>query len=141
MTALAANRDTLEKQNAAAQLVGDFGSATPNASAVFYKGALVVYDTADDTIKPGATGTGLIALGRCEDAGAAGELSSVRVRSGTYKFANSGGGDAVANSDAGSACYIVDDQTVMITATGKSAAGTVVSVDSDGVWVSINPLV
>jgi hypothetical protein len=35
----------------------------------------------------------------------------------------------------GATAYITDDQTVNKTATGKSAAGKLVKLDSDGAWV------
>lgn len=141
MAALTANKNVREKQSAFSQLVGDFGSSTPNSSSVFYLGSMLAYDTSDDTIKPAATSTTLIALGRCEEEGAAGDLDSVRVRSGVFKFENNG--SSISNSDSGSDCYIVDDQSVDAANGGgtRSVAGKVVSVDSDGVWVAINPLV
>jgi hypothetical protein len=90
---------------------------------------------------PGATATGLVAVGRFEEtvdntAGSNGAIS-VRVRSGIFKFANSASGDLIAQSDAGVNCYIVDDQTVAKTdGTGtRSVAGKIVAVDADGVWV------
>jgi len=146
MAALTAPKNVKELDSAFSQRTENFGSGTLHASSTFYPGALVAYDTSDDTIKPAATSTSLIPLGRYEgdeivDTSVTGAPSSIPVRCGIFKFENSAASDDVANSDAGAACYIVDDQTVMITATGKSAAGTVVRVDSDGVWVSVNPYV
>jgi hypothetical protein len=140
--ALSANKTVLlEHKSSFSQLVGNYGSGAANQSAVFYKGALLVYDPADDTIKPGATGTGLIALGRCEEQLAAGTKADIRVRSGIFPYENSGGGDAIANDDAGKTCYIVDDETVALTddSSSRSIAGKIVRVDSYGVWVAINP--
>lgn len=139
MTALSADKDVQERQSAFSQLVGDAGSGTPNASSVFYKGALVCYDTSDNTIKPGATSTTHIALGRCEQSAAAGEAEELRIRSGIFKFENEG--SSIDNGDVGSLCYVTDDQTVNISATGRSVAGRVYKVESDGVWVAVNPLV
>lgn len=143
MTALAADKNVRELASSFSQLVGNVGSGTPNSSSVFFLGALLMYDTSDDTIKPAATSTTGVALGRCEQAGAAGELSSVRVRSGIFKFENSSAGDLIANDDVGATCYMVDDQTVALTdgTSTRSAAGKIVRVDSDGVWVAVNPLV
>ena len=143
MVALAAAKDVKELASAFSQRVENFGSSTL-ATDIFYPGALIVYDTSDDTIKPGATSTTLVALGRYDgeevvNTADSGAPSSIPVRSGIFKFENSAGGDAVANSDAGADCYIVDDQTVMITAAGKSVAGKVVKVEADGVWVAVNP--
>jgi len=144
MTALAAGKNVLELNSAFSQLIESFGSATLAASSVFYPGALCVYDPSDDTIKPGAPATGLIALGRYDgdevvDTSDAGAPKTIRIRTGIFKFENSAASDDVANSDAGTDCYIVDDNTVMITASGKSVAGKVVKVESDGVYVAVNP--
>ena len=144
MTALAANKDVQELASGFSQRVGNYGSGTPDDGKVFYRGALVCYDTNDDTLKPGATSTTLVALGRCEEdftAGASGAPSAVNVRSGIFKFENSADADAIANDDAGKTCYVVDDQTVALTdgTASRSIAGTVYKVDSDGVWVAIDP--
>lgn len=110
------------------------------ASTTVYQGALVVISAG--YAAPASTATGLIAAGRAEEtadnsAGAAGALS-VTVRRGVFKFAN--GADAVAQANVGTNCYIVDDETVAATdGTGtRSVAGTVISVDSSGVFVEIN---
>lgn len=92
---------------------------------------------------PGATATGLKALGRAEEqadnsAGADGAVS-VEVRKGVFRFGNSASGDAITPAEIGSDCYIADDQTVAKTdGTGtRSVAGKVFDVDAQGVWVSI----
>lgn len=68
--------------------------------------------------------------------GSAGDVN-VPVRRGCYLLANSAAGDAIANADYGSSCYVVDDQTVAKTDGGstRSVAGIVRGVDSAGVWV------
>lgn len=139
MTALAADVARKSEVVAFAQRTGNYGSGTIDATDVFYIGALAMYDTSDDEIKPGATSTTGVALGVVTRHVGVGEDRDPVIVSGCFPFANSAGGDAVADSDAGSNCYIVDDNTVMITATGKSVAGKVVRVDADGVWVSVNP--
>lgn len=142
MTALSANKTVLlEEASAFSQLVGNYGSGLTAAASVFYKGALLMYDPADDKIKPGATGTAKIALGRCEERLDAAESTRVRVRSGVFPFANSAAADAIANDDAGKTCYIVDDATVALTdgSATRSIAGKVIRVDTYGVWVAINP--
>lgn len=92
---------------------------------------------------PGTTATGLIAVGRFEEtvdntAGADGAVSA-RVKRGIFKFVNSSAGDQIAQADVGADCYIVDDQTVARTngSNTRSAAGKIVAVDADGVWVMI----
>lgn len=106
------------------------------ASTKIYKGSLVVINAG--YAQPGATATGLIAIGRAKktvdnSAGANGDLT-VEVDPGIFKW-NNAGGDLVVAATVGSLCYITDDNTVNLTATGKSAAGRVVQLDSDGVWV------
>jgi hypothetical protein len=88
---------------------------------------------------PGATATTLNYLGRSEacvdnSAGADGALTVTVRRKKAFKWKNSGT-DAVVQADLGKTCYIEDDQTVSHTATGKSIAGKVIQLDSDGVWV------
>ncbi len=87
------------------------------------------------------TATGLIAVGVFEDTvdnsgGSAGDLSAT-VRRGTFLFANSASADAIANTDIGATCYLVDNQTVAKTSGSgtRSVAGTVRFVDATGVWV------
>ncbi|HXG29325.1 MAG TPA: hypothetical protein VNJ47_10825 [Nevskiales bacterium] len=90
----------------------------------------------------GATATTLTYLGRAEEtvdnsAGNPGD-KSIRVRRGrAFKWKNSGS-DPVTQASLGKVCYIVDDETVSATNAGgntQSAAGIVVGVESDGVWV------
>ena len=47
------------------------------------------------------------------------------------------GSDAVVQADLGKTCYIYDDETVAKTngSSARSAAGKIVGIDSDGVWV------
>jgi predicted RecA/RadA family phage recombinase len=121
------------------QKVGDIFAFPVAASTTIHQGSLVVLDAGYAT--PGATDTGLVAVGRAEASATAVSAGDamVEVRRGVFRFANSGGGDAIAQADAGADCYIVDDQTVAKTSdTGaRSRAGKVVAVDSDGVWVQI----
>ena len=109
-------------------------------STTIYQGGLVVLD--GGYAKPGATAAGLVAFGRAEEtktnSGSDGDVS-ILVSFGAFKWANSAAGDAVTDANVGALCYVVDDQTVMITATGKSAAGRVLSVDSEGVFVLTFP--
>lgn len=89
----------------------------------------------------GQAGTTLVYQGRAEEAvdnsaGANGD-KTVRVRRGkAFKWKNSGT-DPIAQADVGNTCYIEDDETVAKTdGTGTlSACGTVLAVESDGVWV------
>ncbi len=144
MTALSADKDVQERQSGFSQRVGDFGSGAIVDSTVLYKGALVCFDQNDSKIKEGATATTLVAMGVCRKqvtTGASNTEPPPEVDSGIFKFENSAAGDAIADADAGNICYIVDDQTVAKTNGGatRSAAGRVYAVDSDGVWVVVNP--
>lgn len=132
MTALAADRNTAYQD-------GEMIAVPVAAATTIYAGSLVAANSSGYAV-PGSTATTLTALGRAEEqvvnAGSAGDVT-VRVRRAkAFKFANDGA-DAVVQGDLGKTCYITDDQTVSHTATGKSAAGKVVRLDSDGVWVWI----
>lgn len=133
MAALTADRNT-PKQSA-----GQIG--VPVAAGVkCYAGGLAVAD-ANGYAAPGTTATTLTYLGRFAEtvdntAGANG-AKTVRIdRKEAYKFANAAG-DLVTQAELGKTCYVVDDQTVAKTNGGntRSAAGKVVGVDADGVWV------
>ncbi|MCR9218935.1 MAG: hypothetical protein NXI21_01795 [Alphaproteobacteria bacterium] len=113
------------------------------AATVCFAGGLAAL--AAGVAAPAATATGLVALGRFEarvdnSAGAAGDLKA-EVRPGVFRWGNSAGGDEIALSDVGALAYIVDDQTVAKTdGTGtRSAAGRIVDVDAQGVWVKTGP--
>jgi hypothetical protein len=119
---------------------GELVAVPVAADAVIYAGALVVAN-ATGYAAPGSAATTLTYLGRAEEAvdntGGADGAVTVQVRRGkAFKWANSGS-DAVTQAELGKTCYIEDDETVAKTdGTGTlSAAGTVVAVDSDGVWV------
>lgn len=112
------------------------------ASKTLYAGALVVLD-ASGNAAPGSTATGLTARGCAQETvdnsgGSAGDVS-VPVRAGVFRFANSASTDEIKRTEIGDTCYIVDDQTVAKTdaTSTRSEAGTVVDVDTDGVWVRI----
>lgn len=143
MTALSADKDVQEKDSSFGQLVSDFGSGVVVDNTTIYKGALVCFDQNDSKVKEGATATTLIAMGvaREQVVTTTGDNASVKVESGIFKFENSAAGDAIADADAGNVCYIVDDQTVAKTNGGatRSVAGRVYAVDSDGVWVKVDP--
>lgn len=108
------------------------------AATTIYAGALVAANASGNAV-PGSVATTLTYLGRAEEqvvnAGSAGD-KSVTVGRGVYKWKNSGS-DPVTQASLGKACYIVDDETVAATngTNTRSAAGIVVGLDSDGVWV------
>lgn len=71
--------------------------------------------------------------------GAADGDKVVDLAKGVFRFANSAGGDALADADIGAYCFAVDDQTVAKTIGGgaRALAGRVIDVDATGVWVEI----
>lgn len=133
MAALTADRNT-PKQTA--EQIG-----VPMATGVKIFAGSMVAANASGFATPGATATTLTYLGRASEtvdntAGANG-AKTVRVdRKEAYKFGNLAA-DLVVQADLGKTCYIVDDQTVAKTNGGatRSAAGKVVGIDADGVWV------
>lgn len=103
-------------------------------STKIFAGSLVVLDAG--YAAPGASDTGLVAVGRARktvdnSAGSNGDLA-VDVEPGTFQWAN---GESITQADVGSAAYVVDDQTVCKTGTGKSKAGVIVAVNANGVFV------
>jgi hypothetical protein len=110
------------------------------AGAKIYGGGIVVAN-ATGYAAPGSTATTLTYLGRAEEQvdntnGNDGD-KTVRVRRlKAFKFENSDA-DPVTQASLGKPCYIEDDETVAATNGGstRSAAGTVVGIDDDGVWV------
>lgn len=131
MAALAAERNTPQMADVQRAPL----SWPVKGSTTIYKGSLVALNAG--YAAPGATATSRIAVGRAlqtvVNSGADG-AKRVTVEEGVFKWANDGGDPIVAASVGGTA-YITDDQTVSVTATGKSAAGKVIQLDSDGVWV------
>ena len=133
MTALAANKKVNEIDAPWARLSGDMGA--PLAAGVFFVGALVGYDTSDGKLKPWATVATLQPAGVCFEAAGA-NSASVKIKSGIYKFVN--GGD-ITSAHVGTPAYGTDDQTVTITTTTRSKIGIIVRLESDGVYVAVNP--
>ena len=133
MTALTASRNT-PKQSAEQIAVPVSGGAK------IYAGSIVVAN-ANGFAAPGSTATTLTYIGRAAEtidntSGANGALTVLVDRKQAFKFTNLAA-DLVTQADLGKTCYIVDDQTVAKTNGGatRSAAGKVVGIDADGVWV------
>lgn len=132
MTALADVRNTPKFESEI------FLSFPVKGSTKIYKGSLVVLDAG--YAAPGSTALGLVAIGRAKStvdnsSGSDGDLT-IEVEPGTFRWAN---GSSIAQADVGSMAYVVDDQTVSTTASGKSPAGLIVSVDANGVYVKTAP--
>lgn len=110
------------------------------AGVKIFAGALIVAN-ATGFAEPGTTATGKTYLGRAEEYvdntdGADGDVTVKVKRGAAFQFKNSGS-DPVTQASLGKVCYIVDDETVSATdgSSTQSAAGTVIAIDSDGVWV------
>lgn len=119
---------------------GELVPVPVGAGEEIFAGAIVVAN-ATGYAAPGTTATGLTYLGRAEEHidntdGADGDKHVLVRRNKAFKWANSSG-DPIDQSHLGQTAYIEDDETVAATdGTGsRSAAGTIVQVESDGVWV------
>lgn len=131
--ALSKDRNTHER-------AGDVLSLLVADDAILYAGGIVMLNASGYAV-PGATATGQVCAGRAEeyvdntDGGNGGK--SATVKRGVFKYKNSSSGDAITIAEIGDICYIVDDETVAKTngTNTRSAAGVIVGVDSDGVWV------
>ena len=133
MSALTADRNTASQH-------ADVISVPVAASTKIFAGSLVVAN-ATGYAAPGSTATTLTYLGRADEyvdnsAGADGALS-IRVRRRAAFYFDNSSTDAVTQASLGKACYIVDDHTVSKTngSSAQSAAGIVVGLDANGVWV------
>ncbi len=110
------------------------------ANAVIHAGALVVAN-ATGFAAPGSTALNLTYVGRAEAAvdntGGADGAKTVKVRTGKAFLLNNSAADPVTQASQHKVAYIVDDETVAATSGGntRSAAGVVVSVGADGVWI------
>ena len=128
--ALTADRNTVHK-------FGELIEVPMATGKKVYAGGIVAAD-ANGYATPGATATTLTYLGRAEqtvnNTGGNGALTVIVRRKNIFKWKNSGT-DAVVQADLGKSCYIEDDQTVSRTSTGKSIAGKVLGIDTDGVWI------
>lgn len=108
------------------------------AGAVIHAGAIVVANATGFAV-PGSTALDLTYIGRAEEAvdntgGADGAASVLVRRSNAFKWDNDG---SIAQAHLMKTAYIVDDQTLAATdgAGTRSAAGTIVGIDADGVWI------
>ena len=81
----------------------------------------------------GLVKAGMVAVGADNTGGTAGAVT-VRVYRGTFVWNNDG---SIKNTDLLKTCYIAGPNTVTITSTGASVAGTIIAVDPDGVTVEM----
>lgn len=110
------------------------------ANAVIHAGALLVAN-ATGFAAPGSVATGLTYLGRADQAvsnagGADGAQQVVVSRGKAFKWNNSAT-DPITQASLGKQCFIEDDETVAATngTNTRSAAGIVVAIENDGIWV------
>ena len=131
--ALTADRNTKMQE---AELV----SQPVAANAVCHAGGLAVLN-ATGFAAPGSTALNLTYIGRFNEAvdntGGADGAKTVLIRRKKAFYYNNTPADAVTQADVGKVCYIVDDEAVARTngVNTRSAAGTVVAVDANGVWI------
>lgn len=131
MTAIVDDRDTAFR--------GGQVSYYPMAATKIYKGTMVVFS--GGYVAPATQTTGVMCVGIAAETvdnsgGSAGDLS-IKVLRGVAKL-NNDTGTAVVIGDVGKQCYMLDNQTVTMDASGASVAGRVFDVDSSGVWVEFS---
>lgn len=133
MTATTKDRNTAMKDG---ELIG-----VPVAAGANIPAGVIAVANATGFATNGATALSLTYLGRSEEAidntGGADGAVTIQVRRGkAFKFDNHAT-DPVTQASLGKACYIADNQTVAATSATntRSAAGIVLGVDSDGVWI------
>lgn len=131
MTALSAGRVTPEYDPFSADRTYPI-----DALSQIWEGGIVVLDTTGYAAA-GTSTTSLVAVGVAQQSklgGATDGATSIEVHEGVFKF---NADSAFAATTVGGDCYIVDDNTVSVTATNRSRAGTVCAVDGSYVWVGI----
>lgn len=139
MAALTTERNTKQR-------LGETRVEPLAASVKVFAGSIVMRNAAGYLTK-GATATGGIAVGRAEatvdNSGGAAGAQVLEYRRGIFAYANSGGGDLIAQADVGNLCYLVDDQTVAKTDGGgtRSRAGIVDGIEGGHIWVLFNEAV
>ena len=114
------------------------------ANAIVYQGGMVATDATGYGVAAGTSTSHYIqgvAISSVDNTGGANGAKHVQVRPCVAQFANSAAADEITVTEKGSFCYIVDDETVAKTTNGgtRSRAGTVIDVDSGGVWVAVHP--
>jgi len=137
MTALSAARKTKNRD-------GNYASYPVAAGVIIYAGARCVISSTG-FLRPARASTTDRASGVAEhthdNTGGADGAIMATVRFGPACFVNSTSADAIALTEVGTQCYLVDDQTVAKTSNTNTriTGGTIIDVDSDGVWVDCGP--
>lgn len=132
MVALAADRSTPE-------MIGDDRSGLLVANQTIYAGSILMRKASNGLLQKGGVATGYYGVGRAEERATSttSGVTAVPYKRGVFRFANSTSADLITVTEIGTVCYVVDDQTVAKTdgTATRSAAGVVVDVDAQGVWV------
>ncbi|MFZ4394162.1 MAG: hypothetical protein ACOYOU_00890 [Kiritimatiellia bacterium] len=128
--ALGQGRDTPQR-------FGDYVGLTVASNVIVYAGAMVAINTGGYAV-PAADTASYSVIGRAEETvdnrGVAYSATQpIKVARGIFRWAN---GDAATDADIGKLAYVTDDQTINKTGGGQNIiAGSIVDVDSSGVWV------
>lgn len=119
---------------------GDLVSLKVAAASKIYGGGIVMVSATGYAVR-GQTGANLTYVGRAEATadnlvGANGDQTVLVKRRKAFKWANSSA-DPITLADLFKTAYVVDDETVARTANSgaRSAAGKIIGVDDDGIWV------
>jgi hypothetical protein len=133
MTAATADRNTPYKDG---EII-----APPVEANTLIRAGVIVCANANGNAVEGVSAAGLTYLGRNEiytdNTGGAAGAQTAQVRRGVmFQWANSTD-DPVTQASLGQLCYVEDNQTVAKTNGGntRSAAGIVLGLDANGVWV------
>ena len=122
MSALTQDRGTLKKVPRLRTL---------EAAGTIYVGDLVAVNSSGKAVAA-SDAAGLKVIGCAQNAVISGE--NVTVEEGCFAYDGTG----ITNADIGKTVYVVDDQTVSLSAgTNGVIAGTIFDVDAEGVWVAI----
>ena len=129
MSALSAPRNTPE--------FVDNTFITLTAGGTIYEGGMVAVNGSGAAVAASDT-SGLRVIGRAENSAVSG--GTVKIRMGVFGWDNDTT-NAVAATDVGKLCYVVDDHTVSIDDQSNGVvAGVVKDVDADGVHVAHGPI-
>jgi len=136
VSALTAGRNTRRRS-------GSLVSDPVAAATILYVGSMYALDASGHAVPAGTAGAGVArAIARVEAdnrTGIAAALSVEGERT-VAQYGNSAAADEITRTSIGALCYVVDDQTVAKTngSGTRAAAGRIVDVDSQGVWVDVS---
>lgn len=133
MTATTEPRNTLRRN--AVRL-----HAVVNSGATLYAGTLATLLTATGAAVPAGTANAGPAVGVALDTVTGDGVKTIELERGyAWRFANSASTDEITKGDIGATCYMVDNQTVAKTdnSAARKAAGKIIDVDAQGVWVLV----